>query len=245
MGRKNPTITNHSYGFNFCAINLETLASSISSVSFRGQTYAGPFTANQISEQFGIVPRFSTQNVIVGSRNTAIESDIKRAIDDGIIVIGSAGNSSLKTDVVSGQDYNNFFVLQGSTRFYHRGSTPASADKFICVGSINTLTNDSKSTFSNCGPRVDVYAPGSSIQSSINTQNAFGIISPADSRNENFFVGKISGTSMSSPQVCGVLTCALEIYPNMNQEKALEYLIKSSTKNGQVFEAVLRREHIC
>jgi hypothetical protein len=41
---------------------------------------------------------------------------------------------------------------------------------------------------------------------------------------------------MSSPQVCGVLTCALEIYPNMNQEKALEYLIKSSTKNGQVLD---------
>jgi len=29
---------------------------------------------------------------------------------------------------------------------------------------------------------------------------------------------------MASPQVCGVLACALEIYPEMNQERAKSYI---------------------
>ena len=30
---------------------------------------------------------------------------------------------------------------------------------------------------------------------------------------------------MASPQVCGVLACALEIYPNMNQTQAKAYIL--------------------
>jgi len=40
---------------------------------------------------------------------------------------------------------------------------------------------------------------------------------------------------MASPQVCGVLACALEIYPNMNNDKAREYLIANA--KSQVFDA--------
>ena len=234
-GRRNPTVTNHSYGSRF-AFTLTGLATSITTVSYRGQTSNGPFTQNQLVDNFGIVPIFGRNDVQPGARISSTEADIQDAINDGIIVIGSAGNSSLLSDVPDGPDFNNFFVTSGSTIFYNRGSTPASADGFICVGSIDTLVSDSKSTFSNCGPRVDIYAPGSFIQSSLNTQNAFGISSPPDPRNSSFFIGKISGTSMSGPQVCGVLACALEIYPSMNQQKALEYLIKSASKSGQVFD---------
>lgn len=234
-GRKNPTVTNHSYGFRF-SFNLSSLVSSITSVRYRGQTYNGPFTQSQLVNDFGIVPIFGSSTVQPGARNASIEADIQDAINDGIIVIGSAGNSSLVSDVVGGPDYDNYFVTSGSTIFYNRGSTPASADRFICVGSINNLINDSKSTFSNCGPRVDIYAPGSFIQSSMNTQNAFGVSTPADPRNSSYYLGKISGTSMSSPQVCGVVACALEIYPNMNQSAVLEYLQKSSSKSGQIFD---------
>jgi hypothetical protein len=235
-GRKNPTVTNHSYGSVFSSINLTTLASGITSITFRGQTFNGPFTASQIANDFGIVPIFGSTNVRLGSRNAAVEADIQDAIDDGIIVIGAAGNSSFKIDIEGGQDYNNSFIYQGSTFFYHRGSSPSSAERFICVGSVNNLVNDSKSTFSNCGPRVDVYSPGSFIQSSMNTLNAFGVSTPPDPRNSSFYIGKISGTSMASPQVCGILACALEIYPNMKQENAIDYIYKSASKAGQVFD---------
>ena len=52
-----------------------------------------------------------------------------------------------------------------------------------------------------------------------------------DSRDSNYFLGKISGTSMASPQVCGVLACALETYPNMTQQQALEYITGYSKRN--------------
>ncbi len=46
-------------------------------------------------------------------------------------------------------------------------------------------------------------------------------------------LAKISGTSMASPQVCGVLACALETYPDMTQEQAKAYIIGLS-KTGQL-----------
>jgi hypothetical protein len=46
-------------------------------------------------------------------------------------------------------------------------------------------------------------------------------------------VGKISGTSMASPQVCGVLACALEQNPHWNQVQAKTY-ITGIAKSGQL-----------
>ena len=38
---------------------------------------------------------------------------------------------------------------------------------------------------------------------------------------------------MASPQVCGVLACALEVYPFMTQAQAREYVINYA-KSGQI-----------
>ena len=37
-----------------------------------------------------------------------------------------------------------------------------------------------------------------------------------------------NGTSMATPQVCGLLACAAEQYPNMRQANALQYLIEGA-----------------
>jgi len=47
----------------------------------------------------------------------------------------------------------------------------------------------------------------------------------SDARNTSYYLGKYSGTSMASPQVCGVLACALEIYPSMTQTQAKAYIL--------------------
>jgi subtilisin family serine protease len=99
------------------------------------------------------------------------------------------------------------------------------------VGSIGTTLQEYKSTFSNSGPRVDIWAPGSEIQSSVNSATSYG--GNPDPRNNTFYLAKISGTSMASPQVCGVLACALETYPWMDQFDAREYLF-NYTKSNQV-----------
>jgi hypothetical protein len=61
--------------------------------------------------------------------------------------------------------------------------------------------------------------------------SAYNFGGTSDPRNSSYQINKISGTSMASPQVCGVLACVLEQYPDLNQEKSLEYLTHYSKKD--------------
>ena len=74
---------------------------------------------------------------------------------------------------------------------------------------------------------MDLYAPGSYIMSSLYSGGL------ADPRNASYQVGKYSGTSMATPQVCGMIACLLEQYPNWNQTRVNEY-IKATCKVGQL-----------
>ena len=69
----------------------------------------------------------------------------------------------------------------------------------IQVGALDHESDFRRASFSNFGPRVDVWAPGVEIVSCFNN---FGT---ADSKygGSNYFEA-IQGTSMASPQVCGV-----------------------------------------
>ena len=53
----------------------------------------------------------------------------------------------------------------------------------------------------------------------------------ADPRNASYYIEKLSGTSMATPQVTGVLACALEITPTMNQAAALTYITQNAGVN--------------
>jgi hypothetical protein len=219
-GLKRPTIVNNSWGYTASILYTE-----ITSVIFKGVTYTGPFTITQL-QNYGIVVDASNR-ALLSARSSAVDADVADAIADGIIVIGSAGNFYQKNDLVGGDDYNNSVVHNSNFYYYNRGSSPGSAANSICVGAISALANESKASFSNCGPRVDVYAPGNNIMSSLNSTTGFG--GTTDPRNSSFYIGKSSGTSMASPQVCGVLACILEIYPNMTQMEARDYIASYAT----------------
>jgi hypothetical protein len=227
-GRKNPTICNHSWGYGFNPVPI----TNITSVIFQGTTFSGPFTAAQLNS-YGIFTSSvnGTLSALAPARLSSVDADMVDAIADGIIMVGAAGNDFTKIDVVNGTDYNNRFVATFSY-FYHRGSTPTAATGCVCVGAVNSLINEAKATFSNCGPRVDIYAPGVNIMSSLNTINSdWG--GANDPRNSSYKIGKAQGTSMASPQVCGVLAAVLEIYPNFNQADVRQYL-ESYAKNNQI-----------
>tara|TARA_B100001939_G_C16900869_1_gene599916 strand:- start:21 stop:1481 length:1461 start_codon:yes stop_codon:yes gene_type:complete len=183
-----------------------------------------------------------------------------------MIIVASAGNSNSYMDVPGGVDYDNYFdywSTDDSTiyRSYpHRGVSPSASSTVICVGaagshdeaqgaSIYTATNVEdnyyRAEFSNFGPRCDVWAAGAGIQSIWRTNDALydNIAAPdprltalslTDSTNNN--LKKCPGTSMSAPQVCGILACLAEAYPRMTQADARKFFAK---KNVQTMDTTL------
>jgi hypothetical protein len=196
---------------------------------------------------YGVIPSgysFSlTNNTYVPSSVTwpasvtAITTDIIDSINDGVVQVAAAGNSSYKHTKLGNIDYNNniTYNYNGSfyTEYYHRGGSPDSDGTMICVGAISPLASELKADFSDCGERVDVYAPGEHIISSVAKSgpqyyNAL-VTTPADSRNSSYYVDKYGGTSMASPQVCGALACLMETNQTLNQATALSWISQNSS----------------
>ena len=153
------------------------------------------------------------------------------AINEGIIFLGAASNDYTKIDVPGGPDYENYWVesIQGFfySIAYQQGTSPGAAPNVICVGAVSNAVNERKTDFSNCGPRVDIFAPGDQIMSALNAGTV------TDARNSAYYLGKLSGTSMATPQVTGMLACVLETYPHYNQSQIKDYLLNTA-KSGQM-----------
>lgn len=222
-GRPNPTIINNSWGYFY-----EMPISEIQSVTYRGDIVLSGRNVNSDSlAKFGIIN--DGTYTVVPSRYYAIDADLEDAMQDGIIIVGAAGNNSMKMDVSGGPDYDNYFTYNFTSVYYHEGTSPGSSPGTISVGAVGNFVNETKADYSNCGPRVDIYAPGSCIMSSVNSTN----IGARDNRNSNYGIQKFSGTSMASPQVTGVLACVLEAYPTLTQQQAREYILLHA-KNDQI-----------
>jgi hypothetical protein len=220
-GVKNPTITNNSWQSWY-----STAYTNVTSVTYRGTTTTKSFTKAELNA-YGIYIDASN-NAFIPTRNTALDADIADLIAAGVIFVACAGNYYTKMDVLGGVDYNNYVVVSGTTTVYtNRGSSPGSATGALCVGSTGagvTSGGDRKASYSNCGPRIDIWAPGTFINSSwVGSAPAAGFANPAlDVRNSSYYVGKLNGTSMASPQVAGLLACLLEKVPTINQATAMQ-----------------------
>jgi hypothetical protein len=229
-GRKNPTIVNNSW-----EVVRTVSLSRITKIVYRGMEYNGPFTSSQLLN-YGIIANlpFGLEmfaSVLIRVRSTPLDTDIETAISEGIIFVGAVGNASSKISVLSDIDYNNTLVIDGQTTYlYMQGSSPSATSNSICVGAVSARSNESKATYSNCGPRINIYAPGSNIMSSQNSSGGGGTY---DYRNADKFIAKLDGTSMGAPQVTGVLACALELYPTMNQAAAVAF-IEGTAKLNQL-----------
>ncbi|NDB61374.1 hypothetical protein EB001_23485, partial [bacterium] len=160
-----------------------------------------------------------------------IDTDIADAINDGIIVISAAGNSSRYLANSSDINYNNKINRYNNTPvYYHRRSSPGTNSTLV-VGALDGLATGGgrqilrPALFSNKGSGIDIWAPGTNIISSVNSKNANTF---DDGRNSNFALGVLSGTSMACPQVVGILACAMSADSSINSTNAKNYILNNS-----------------
>jgi subtilisin family serine protease len=128
-----------------------------------------------------------------GGISSALDTAVSNSIADGVTYAIAAGNET--------QDACN--------------TSPARVASAITVGS--TTTTDARSSFSNFGTCLDIFAPGSSITSSWNTSDTA--------------TNTISGTSMATPHVTGVAALFLETNPTASPATVAAAIINSSTPN--------------
>jgi len=125
-----------------------------------------------------------------GGRNTALNAAVKALVASGVSTVVAAGNSN--------RDACSY--------------SPASEPDAITVGS--TTNTDARSSFSNYGQCVDIFAPGSNIK--------------APWIGSNTATRTISGTSMASPHVCGGAALYLGQNPRLTPAEILDKMLKDS-----------------
>ena len=235
-GKRNPTITNHSYGGIYTMPNDNLTFADVTQVIWRGITYnagnPGPsgWTQAGVEADFGL--RFGVD--AYPAWNAAVAADVQDAIDDGVVVIGAAGNDNLLMAEVNDQDWNNRVTINTvGTIYYNRGAWPNTPDSgAINVGALSKQGDFRRSTYTQFGPGVDVFAPGDNILS------AYGNTGLSDSKytqgSGNYFY-PIQGTSMASPQVCGVAACLATGKERFTNADVLGYLGQHSINGDMTF----------
>jgi subtilisin family serine protease len=128
-----------------------------------------------------------------GPPSQAVDNAVTRSINSGITYAIAAGNDNANAC--------NF--------------SPARVQGALTVGA--TASNDARSQFSNFGSCLDLFAPGSNIQSAWNTSGTDSNV--------------ISGTSMATPHVAGVAALYLEGNPGASPATVASAIINSSTQN--------------
>jgi len=152
---------------------------------------------------------------ILQARSSGKPSVINMSIGGGYSpTVDQAANSAVSNNVVT-------VVAAGNSNADACNESPAGASEVLSTGATEQVggSGDRRSSFSNYGPCVKVFAPGTQITGA-------WIGSPTA-------IDTISGTSMASPHVCGI--AALERQLNSAATaKAIQATIVSSATKGLI-----------
>jgi subtilisin family serine protease len=127
-----------------------------------------------------------------GSPNQAVNDAVTGSIAAGVTYAVAAGNSAVDACTFS----------------------PASTPTALTVGA--TYWTDARASYSNIGPCVDLFAPGTFITSAWNTSDTA--------------TAQLSGTSMATPHVAGTAALYLETHPSASPATVAAYLLATATE---------------
>jgi len=128
-----------------------------------------------------------------GGASTALDNAVNALSNAGVAIAVAAGNSNANAC----------------------NSSPARAANAITTGS--TTTTDARSSFSNFGTCLDIFAPGSGILSAWFTSNTA--------------TATLSGTSMASPHVAGVAALYKQANPSASATTIRNAIVNNATTN--------------
>lgn len=128
-----------------------------------------------------------------GDASTSLDSAVENLFDNGYVMVVAAGNSN--TDACS--------------------ASPARVSKALTVAA--TDNTDTRASYSNYGSCVDIFAPGSQINSSwIGSNTATKVL---------------NGTSMATPHVAGVVAEMLQSTPTATPQTISTNLLNQASSN--------------
>ncbi len=183
-------------------------------------------------ENFGSLENLmnNVQDQVYGSYVVELKNYFNRTLEIGYdyVIVASAGNDSSK-----GVHYNakaSSWITMFENDFDENYKYDI-YDRIIVVGSVGK--NLEISDFSNSGDRVDIYAPGEHILSTLKT-NSYDYKN-CDSDVLNFIFGGFwNGTYMASPHVAGAAADVWTVNNNLTGVQVKEIISKSTISDRTV-----------